>query len=148
MESFYLFICLLVVFGFWTQGLELARQALYYLSHACSPFAFSLFSDTVSLLPGWPRFLLLSSKNYRCEPPWSGRDSISTVKWAEYFLFSPTVPASLWVHHGDSRWTFLKHCSLGVWSWVPCTSKPVIVLSQSLSIIHFLFLSLYPFIKG
>jgi hypothetical protein len=115
----------------WTQGLELTRQALYYLSHASSSFAFSLFSDTVSFLPGWPRFLLLSSKNYRCETPWSATDSISILKLAEYFLFSPIVPASLWVHHGDFRftdysmWQLPKDCSLGVWRGVLCTPKPV-----------------------
>jgi hypothetical protein len=32
---------------------------------------------------------LPDSKNYRCEPPWSARDSVSILKWAQYFLFSP-----------------------------------------------------------
>jgi hypothetical protein len=32
----------------WTQGLVLARQVLYYLSHASTPFCCSDFSDRVS----------------------------------------------------------------------------------------------------
>jgi hypothetical protein len=32
----------------WTQGFDLARQVLYHLRHAPSPFCFSYFSDRVS----------------------------------------------------------------------------------------------------
>jgi hypothetical protein len=38
------------------QDLMFARQALYYLSHAPSHFAFSLFfREDLELLPGWPQ---------------------------------------------------------------------------------------------
>jgi hypothetical protein len=38
-----------------TQGLSLARQVLYHLSQAPSPFCFSYFSDRVSLFAeAWP----------------------------------------------------------------------------------------------
>jgi hypothetical protein len=57
-------------------GPELARQVLYHLSHASSPFCFSYFLDRVScFLPAasfkpwysYPSFP--HSWNYRCEPP-------------------------------------------------------------------------------
>jgi hypothetical protein len=41
--------------GVWMQGLELARQALYPLSHTSNPFLLWLFwRQGVVLCPGWP----------------------------------------------------------------------------------------------
>jgi hypothetical protein len=38
--------------GVWTQGLVFARQKLYHLSHATSPFCFGYVSDSLVFLPG------------------------------------------------------------------------------------------------
>jgi hypothetical protein len=58
----------------WTQGLMLARQVFYNLSHFLSPFCFSYFSDRVSnFCQGWPWFTILRCLplrwDFRHEPP-------------------------------------------------------------------------------
>jgi hypothetical protein len=48
----------------WTQGFMLAKQALYHLSHTCSPFCCGYFGDRVSqtICLGWlPTSVLLIS---------------------------------------------------------------------------------------
>jgi hypothetical protein len=51
--------------GVWTQGFVLAKQVLYYLSHASSPFCSGYFEDRIfwTICPGWPwiSVLLLSA---------------------------------------------------------------------------------------
>jgi hypothetical protein len=65
----FLFVCLFVGIGVWTQGFALARQVFYCLSHTPSPFNSDYFAGRVSLLAqadlGWrvhattPSFFLL-----------------------------------------------------------------------------------------
>jgi hypothetical protein len=51
-------LLVLYILGFWTQGLTLARQVLYHLSHAPSPF---LLSDKV--------LYFLLEVAFDCDPP-------------------------------------------------------------------------------
>jgi hypothetical protein len=41
------------VLGFWTQGLEFAKQVLCHLSHALNPFCFSYFSNMALHFFSW-----------------------------------------------------------------------------------------------
>jgi hypothetical protein len=70
---YYTYYLFLVVLGFQTRGLALARQVLYYRSHIPSPFSFSYFSGMfLSVLCGrvWTTDLLLIIPwDYRCVPP-------------------------------------------------------------------------------
>jgi hypothetical protein len=51
--GFYIFWLLFCSSGVWTQGLALARQVLYLLSHTPSPFCSPCFSNRIShLCPG------------------------------------------------------------------------------------------------
>jgi hypothetical protein len=62
------FLLLLLVLGFWTQGLKLARQTLYHVGHSTSSFCSSYFWNRISCLcPDMPycEFYLLHSCDHR-----------------------------------------------------------------------------------
>jgi hypothetical protein len=71
-EHFSPFFVILVVFyqvffffdgtRVWTQGFVLAKQALYHVSYASSPFYSGYFGDRVlqTICPGWPQTMILT----------------------------------------------------------------------------------------
>jgi hypothetical protein len=80
--------------GVWTEGLVLASQMLYHLSHAHSPFCFCFFHIGSHVFPGQPLTLIFLSL-----PP----------KWAEYNCELPHIPRKVFLAHifGDfSPWSF------------------------------------------